>query len=65
MVEVLVLYYSKTGAVKELANYLARGVNSVDGVEAKLRTVPEISPDTKKSKEEIPDSGAYLLALMI
>ena len=63
MVEVLVLYYSKTGAVKELANYLARGVNSVDGAEAKLRTVPEISPDTEKSKEDIPDSGALFASL--
>ena len=63
MVEVLVLYYSRTGAVKELASYLARGINSIDGAEAKIRTVPEISPDTKKSKSEIPESGALFATL--
>tara|TARA_B100000035_G_scaffold302444_1_gene300066 strand:- start:631 stop:1221 length:591 start_codon:yes stop_codon:yes gene_type:complete len=63
MVEVLVLYYSRTGAVKELASYLARGINSIDGAEAKIRTVPEISPDTKKSKNEIPESGALFATL--
>ena len=63
MAEVLVLYYSKTGAVKELASYMARGVNSIEGAEAKLRTVPEISPDTEKLKEHIPDSGALFATL--
>ena len=63
MVEVLVLYYSRTGAVKELASYLARGINSIDGAEAKIRTVPEISPDTKKSENEIPESGALFATL--
>jgi NAD(P)H dehydrogenase (quinone) len=48
MVEVLVLYYSKTGAVKELASYIARGINSIDGAEAKIRTVPEVSTRYRK-----------------
>ena len=63
MVEVLVLYYSKTGAVKELASYIARGINTIDGAEAKLRTVPEVSPDTEQSEEKIPDSGALFATL--
>lgn len=63
MVEVLVLYYSKTGAVKELASYIARGINSIDGAEAKIRTVPEVSTDTEKSEDMIPDSGALFATL--
>ena len=55
MVEVLVLYYSKTGAVKELASYIARGINSIDEAEAKIRTVPEVSTDTEKSEDMIPE----------
>ena len=45
MNEILVLYYSKSGSVKELASFIARGINSVEGAEAKIRTVPEIFPE--------------------
>ena len=48
MNEILVLYYSKSGSVKEMASLIARGINSVDGAQAKIRTVPEIFPDIKK-----------------
>ena len=40
MSTVLVLYYSRYGAVKQMAQHLARGVESVPGVEARIRTVP-------------------------
>ena len=63
MVEVLVLYYSKTGAVKELASSIARGINSIDGAEAKIRTVPEVSTDTEKTEDMIPKSGALFATL--
>ena len=63
MVEVLVLYYSKKGDVKELASYIARGINSIDGAEAKIRTVPEVSTDTEKSEDMIPNSGAIFATL--
>ena len=43
MQEILVLYYSKNGSIKEMAKIIARGINSVDGVNANLRTVPEVS----------------------
>ena len=58
MNEILVLYYSKSGSVKELASFIARGINSVDGAEAKIRTVPEIIPEVKKQKNPIPEKGS-------
>jgi NAD(P)H dehydrogenase (quinone) len=63
MNELLVLYYSKSGSVKEMASLIARGINSVDGAQAKIRTVPEIFPDTKKQTASIPDSGSLYVTL--
>ena len=57
MLEILVLYYSKGGSVKEMSKIIARGINSVDGVEAKLRTVPEVSPLITQQEGKIPESG--------
>nr|WP_020209281.1 NAD(P)H:quinone oxidoreductase [Gilvimarinus chinensis] len=54
---VLVLYYSRTGSTRALAEALARGIEST-GVEARLRTVPPVSPDNKAGLPEIPDEGA-------
>jgi len=58
MADILVLYYSHTGGVKELARHIARGVESVAGMTARLRTVPKVSPVTVVASPEIPDSGA-------
>lgn len=58
MPSILILYYSRYGSVKQLAQYIARGVESVDGMEACLRTVPSVSPNTEASEPAIPDSGA-------
>lgn len=55
---VLVLYYSRYGAVKQLAQHIARGIESVDGMEAHIRTVPAVSPNTEATEPAIPDSGA-------
>jgi len=63
MNELLVLYYSKSGSVKEMASLIGRGINSVDGAQAKIRTVPEIFPDTKKQTASIPDSGSLYVTL--
>jgi len=43
MKNILVLYYSRHGATKDMAQQIARGVNSVDGAEAVLRTVAPVS----------------------
>ena len=63
MNEILVLYYSKSGSVKEMASFIARGINSVAGTQAKIRTVPEIFPETKKQKPSIPESGSLYASL--
>ncbi len=57
MVEVLVLYYSRHGATAELAQHVVRGVESVDGARARLRTVPPVSTVTEASAPAVPDSG--------
>lgn len=55
---ILVLYYSRTGATAQLAQYLARGVESVTGIEARLRTVPPVSATCEAVDKSVPDSGA-------
>ena len=58
MIEVLVLYYSATGSVKALAQSVARGVESVDGVRARVRTVPRVAPVTETAAPPVPEAGA-------
>ncbi len=57
MTEVLVLYYSRNGSTAELARHVARGVESVTGVRARVRTVPAVSPVTEATAEAVPESG--------
>ncbi len=54
---VLVLFYSRTGAVERLAREVARGVEK-QGIEARIRTVSPVSPSYDDSASSIPDSGA-------
>ena len=58
MKEILVLYYSHYGAVKQMAQAVARGIEQVKGVEARIRTVPKVSTVCEAVEKEIPDSGA-------
>jgi NAD(P)H dehydrogenase (quinone) len=58
MAQVLILYYSRHGATAEMAHNIARGVEEVAGVTAKLRTVPEVSTHCEAIEENIPESGA-------
>ena len=53
---VLVLYYSRNGHVKKLAEEIAQGVESA-GMEARLRTVPAVSTVCEATAEDIPSSG--------
>ncbi|MFA5960762.1 MAG: NAD(P)H:quinone oxidoreductase [Tatlockia sp.] len=55
---ILVLYYSRYGATAKLAQYLARGIESVDGMQARIRTVPAVSTTCEAVEPSIPDSGA-------
>ena len=57
MKNILVLYYSRHGATKDMAQHIARGVNSVDGAEAKLRTVAPISTTCEAIEDSIPAEG--------
>jgi len=58
MAKILILYFSRNGTTAEMANYIARGVESVDGAEALLRTVPDVSTVCEKTAESIPAHGA-------
>jgi len=49
MTKILVVYFSRNGTTADMANHIARGVASVDGVEAVLRTVPEVSAVCEKT----------------
>jgi NAD(P)H dehydrogenase (quinone) len=55
--DILVLFYSHTGAVKQMAYAVARGIESVAGVSARLRTVPKVSSVAEAVAPEIPGSG--------
>lgn len=56
--EVLVLYYSHHGSVRELARHIARGIEQVGGVAARLRTVPRVSTVCEAIAAPVPDEGA-------
>src|SRR6186713_674864 len=58
MAEVLILYYSATGAVRALAQSVARGVDSVEGMRARVRTVPKVAPVVEAAAAQVPDSGS-------
>ena len=57
MAEILVLYYSQGGAVREMAQLIARGVESVSGIKARIRTVPKVSANCEATEPDIPASG--------
>jgi NAD(P)H dehydrogenase (quinone) len=57
MPEVLVLYYSATGSVRALAQSVARGIESVDGMAARVRTVPKVAAAIDKPAPAIPSEG--------
>jgi NAD(P)H dehydrogenase (quinone) len=54
---VLVLYYSLHGATRAMAQQIARGIAQVDGLEARLRTVPKVSTVTEATEPAIPAEG--------
>ncbi len=58
MATILVLYYSRYGSVKNMAQTIARGIESQKGVEARIRTVPAVSPNHEATEPPIPESGA-------
>lgn len=53
---VLILYYSRHGATREMARLVARGVEAA-GLVARLRTVPAVSADCEATAPDIPETG--------
>ena len=58
MHDILVLYYSHTGAVREMAQLVARGVEGVAGCAARVRTVPKVTAAAGAAAPVVPESGA-------
>ena len=59
---VLVLYYSRNGATRAMARLLARGIE-LEGMEARLRTVPAVSAVCEATASDIPDTGDLYCSL--
>ena len=62
MIEILVLYYSAHGSVREMAQLVARGVNQTGAV-ARLRSVPPVAPRTQLAEPPVPEEGAPYVEL--
>ena len=58
IVKILILYYSRTGATAYLAKQIARGIESVQGATAVLRSVPPVSAENEHAIKLLPESGA-------
>jgi NAD(P)H dehydrogenase (quinone) len=63
MTKILVLYFSRHGATAGMAMQIARGVDAVEGAEAVIRTVPDVSAVCEKTAERIPAHGAVYATL--
>lgn len=60
---VLILYYSRHGATREMARRIARGVEQVAGMQAQLRTVPSVSAECEAVSPKIPEEGDLYASL--
>ena len=63
MTYILVLYYSRHGATAEMARQIARGIEEVPEMQARLRTVPPVSAVCEATADSIPASGAPYASL--
>lgn len=63
MPEILILYYSRHGATAQMARQIARGVEQVQGINARLRSVPPVSSECEAVAPATPDSGAPYASL--
>jgi NAD(P)H dehydrogenase (quinone) len=61
--EVLVLYYSRYGAVRDMARHIGRGVEKVPGMQARVRTVPPVGPTYDPQADSIPAAGEAYASL--
>lgn len=63
MSEILVVYYSRHGSTAELARQVCRGIESVPGARAKLRSVPPVSAESDRPVVAVPPEGAPYASL--
>jgi NAD(P)H dehydrogenase (quinone) len=63
MKEILVLYYSNNGHTKKIANLIARGIESVGHIKARIRTVPSVSTTCEQTMSAIPEDGDVYVTL--
>jgi len=60
---ILVLYYSRKCSTAQLAQEVARGVTQIDGIEARVRTVPPVSPTNEATSAAVPEEGPPYVTL--
>ena len=58
MPDILIVYYSRNGSVAQLARLIARGIEEVPGMQARLRSVPPVAAVTQIAQAPVPDAGA-------
>jgi NAD(P)H dehydrogenase (quinone) len=63
MPDILIIYYSRNGSVAQLARYVARGVEEIAGMRARLRSVPPVAPVTAAVQPPVPEEGAPFATL--
>src|SRR5690348_16196681 len=63
IMEILIVYYSRNGSVAQLARLIARGIEEVDGMRARLRQVPPVAAVTQSTHPPVPDEGAPYVEL--
>jgi NAD(P)H dehydrogenase (quinone) len=63
VIEILVLFYSRHGSVAHMAQLIARGVEEIPGVQARIRTVPPVSTVCEAVEDSIPQSGPPYVTL--
>ena len=63
MSEILVVYYSRHGSTAEIARHICRGIETVPGARAKLRSVPPVSAENERPVVAVPPEGAPYASL--
>lgn len=63
MIDILILYYSRDGATSDMAQHIARGVDSVTPCRARLRSIAPVSTTCEAVSDDIPESGAPFVQL--
>lgn len=58
MPDILVLYFSRHGSVAKMAQHISRGVERVNSMRARIRTVPDVSTTTASTTDSVPNQGA-------